>query len=59
MLDMSNLSHYAEFQKIVKSMGLEPGQAAQLFINAVVGSKSIPFSIKQYDLPSVEVVPSN
>ena len=53
MLDMNNLSHYAEFQKIVKSMGLEPGQAAQLFINAVVGSKSIPFAIKQYDLPSV------
>lgn len=54
MLDMNNLSHYAEFQKIVKSMGLEPGQAAQLFINAVVGSKSIPFAIKQYDLPSVQ-----
>lgn len=59
MLDMNNLSHYAEFQKIVKSMGLEPGQAAQLFINAVVGSKSIPFAIKQYDLPSVQSVPSN
>lgn len=29
---MSKLSHYAEFQKIVKSMGLEPDQAAQLFI---------------------------
>ena len=59
MLDMNNLSHYAEFQKIVKSMGLEPGQAAQLFINAVVGSKSIPFAIKQYDLPSLQSVPSN
>lgn len=59
MLDMNNLSHYAEFQKIVKSMGLEPGQAAQLFINAVVGSKSIPFAIKQYDLPSVQSEPSN
>ena len=54
MLDMNNLSHYAEFQKIVKSMGLEPDQAAQLFINAVVGSKSIPFAIKQYELPSVQ-----
>lgn len=59
MLDMNNLSHYAEFQKIVKSMGLEPGKAAQLFINAVVGSKSIPFAIKQYDLPSVQSEPSN
>ena len=59
MLDMSNLSHYDEFQKIVKSMGLEPVQAAQLFINAVVGSKSVPFAIKQYDLPSVQSVPSN
>lgn len=59
MLDMSDLSHYAEFQKIVKSIGLEPGQALQLFINAVVGSKSIPFAIKQYDLPLVQSVSSN
>ena len=56
---MSDLRHYAEFQKIIKSMGLEPDQAVQLFVNAVVGSKSIPFVIKQYDVPLVQAVPSN
>lgn len=59
MLDISDLSHYAEFQKIIKSMGLKSDQAVQLFINAVVGSKSIPFAIKQYDLPSVQAAPSD
>lgn len=43
---IEDLNNYMDFKDIVNSMGLETSQAVQLFINAVVGSKSIPFVIK-------------
>lgn len=52
---IEDLNNYMDFKDIVNSMGLETSQAVQLFINAVVGSKSIPFLIKQYDLNNSKV----
>lgn len=41
-----NIQDNVQFNQLVKSMGLQPTQAIQIFINQVISTKSIPFVIK-------------
>lgn len=41
-----NIPDNVQFNELVKSMGLQPSQAIQIFMNQVIATKSIPFVIK-------------
>lgn len=41
-----NIPDNVQFNELVKSMGLQPSQAIQIFMNQVITTKSIPFVIK-------------
>lgn len=41
-----NIQDNVQFNQLVKSMGLKPSQAIQIFMNQVIATKSIPFVIK-------------
>lgn len=43
---MMNIQDNSQFNELVKSMGLQPSQAIQIFMNQVIATKSIPFVIK-------------
>lgn len=41
-----NIQDNAQFNELVKSMGLKPSQAIQIFMDQVIATKSIPFVIR-------------